>query len=176
MTNDDRQDPRAGRRGWCLAAGAVAFLGCGLPDQGQPAGEASVTVSEPTARRGLSISPVLATFPVTRVGEPCEVPELLTISNLGPGPATPAVSVLGDSFRIAHSECGELLAGQSCTIEVRFTPVTEGPRAGSVEAVAGSSHVRASLIGLGQGTPRRSARPQPIDVLGRGSERLPAAP
>jgi len=176
MTNDERQDPKqpAGRRMWCLAAGAVALLGCGLPEQ--PADEPAPAASEPAAGRALSIAPVLAAFPVTRVGEPCEVPELFTISNQGPVAVTPAVTLLGDSFRIAHSECGELSPGQSCTIEVRFTPAGEGPRTGTVEVAAGDSLVRASLIGLGQAMSRPSARPRPIDFLERGAGRLPASP
>jgi hypothetical protein len=174
MNNQRRLEHHPRHLPWLAAASAIALLGCALPEDAVV--QDSLTATAPAARDGLRISPVLVSFPVTRVGQPCERSELFTVSNPGSTPVTPSVHLEGDAFHIAHDECGELLPAQSCTIEVRFTPVVEGPSTGTIEAVAGTSQVRAALIGLGERAPRSSPRPRQFDLLDRGSPRLPAAP
>lgn len=71
-----------------------------------------------------------------------------TVTNASTGAQALTRDVTGDGFSLgAGGTCGPMLAARnSCTLEVRFSPNSDGPHSGTLEAAQG---VTASLTGTG---------------------------
>jgi len=126
---------------------AVAF---GSADRLTPQSAAVLAQTYVRARpAALTISPSRIRFPNQPVGT--TGPERrITVSNAGPGPATLDTTVTG-AFRVVDGcDARTLHTGESCAIDVAFSPRAAGPQHGSISVTstgfAGTSSVE--IVGL----------------------------
>jgi hypothetical protein len=119
-----------------------------------PGGSTSISLAGQGVTPGaLSITPATKDFGSfgTGVASPAQT---FTVRNSG-GTATLALAVAvngtnASDFAISASTCtGPIAAGDSCTLNVAFTPSAAGTRTASLAATAGSSVATASLSGTG---------------------------
>lgn len=100
----------------------------------------------------LTISPRSLNFPPTAVGTPCcNPPKTVTLTNNNSVPVTVTGTSASGDF-VAQSNCsGALTKGQSCQVQVTFTPTQAGKRTGILEIDSGKAGVqKVKLSGKGK--------------------------
>ncbi len=116
------------------------------------------SVSSPVGT--LAVSPDNYTFPRTAPGNASEA-RVVTVTNNGPGPLTiESLTPSSAAFTVSGGSCsvGEVLeANTDCTVEVQFTPETEGSQRGTLSVATDVSTAEVALFGFGG--------PDPVGVL-----------
>jgi hypothetical protein len=79
----------------------------------------------------VSLSPTSLTF-TTQVVNTVSLPQPVTLVNTGSAPLTITNIISGASFGQTNNCGGSVNPGSSCTINVTFSPTSQGPRSGSV--------------------------------------------
>lgn len=103
----------------------------------------------------LTLSPAIFGFGAVAVGN-TSTPQTLTLTNLSTNPVNFTYSASGSYSAVAGgtSPCGtSLLAGNSCTLQITFSPTTNGSVNGAVSVVhnAADSPQASGLFGTGSG-------------------------
>jgi hypothetical protein len=106
---------------------------------------------------GLSISPTSVNFGTVEAGTP-SAPRTVTVTNNGHDFISIHDSTLGgahpDDFQVAADSCtgAQLFPDETCTYELRFTPVTVGARAGTLTIASEVGSFTVTLAGSGVDT------------------------
>ena len=109
------------------------------------------TTALPSAVSSLLLSPTSLVFGNQLVGT-ASIAQTVTLTNTGSTTVTiSSVTFTGNFARSGGTCAGSLLAGQTCTIGVRFTPLASGPAVGQLNVVASdqASPHTAALSGNG---------------------------
>ena len=117
-----------------------------------------------TGLEGLGIAPSDHGFGDVTVGSRSETLELIVRNGRGGDVAVVAVELSGEplEFEIVDACSGAVLSPtDTCTIEVTFTPATEGQKSGNVRVFgpAEDRYAEASFTGVALGVPRFSITP-----------------
>jgi len=97
----------------------------------------------------LAISSAVPAFSQVLVGTPVTSPTFITVANLGKTTLPLQLSLTGD-FSLGVSSCGPTLpANSSCSLQVTFTPTTNGLRTGTFTASDGVETHSVQLSGIG---------------------------
>ena len=98
----------------------------------------------------------------------------LTITNAGVGPLTIAPSINGPSYTISGSTCGAgVTAGNSCTLQVEFAPVTVGGHSDILTLQTnGSSNPTVALHGVASGVGTEMETPLEFGTISFGSTEM----
>ncbi len=104
----------------------------------------------------LAIAPATHTFPRTAPGATSEA-RAVTVTNNGPGPLK-LTDIATDpaDFVVSGGDCsvGDVLAADaSCTVEVSFSPTTEGNHTGSLTVATDNGSGSVTLFGFGGANP-----------------------
>jgi hypothetical protein len=129
---------------------------------------ASIEPEEPqeaqAAAERFLITPSAFDFGQVLVGE-TSAPQVVVVSNLGPGPVTPEVTGGAAGEFGGNTDCQgvELQEGESCQIMYRFTPTEAGPVSGSTSGSISGQTFAFTFRGEGLGAPRFAISPTSFD-------------
>jgi kumamolisin len=139
-------DGGEGGLGFNAVPGFDLVTGWGSPD-GAPL--INALVSGRAGAPGISFSPASLKFAKLGVGNTSE-PKTITVKNTGTGTLSLNIIPSGD-FAISSNTCGALAQGQTCQVQVTFTPRKGGKRSGAITFMdnAAKSPQSAALTGEG---------------------------